>query len=837
MGGETINNNGENASNEHTDWQSLGHKIAEQIASHTTTDKNGEPVYLGRELPEEMQTKVEESGFVNPPEAPRGNKIDGREMSWDVYPRHEEESYTEYTNRLSTMNEKTREIIVDRMSEKVDSLFTNDTIDAVHNLLIDNNKFRNRYPSEDTREAIRNEVRDLVKGSIVERYAAIDEMEKDNYPTLYERAYYKKLANNDLGDVTKDDIEDIVYDTLNLEDYRVKNKLGGANGWNNKYGSGYKYHYESPIIAQELMSEKQRELFRGELQEEYISPSDLIKYNQNVIESAINEGDFLPDVIKTNPEAADEVLAKNEIDKNSDKITWLAINGAEASKKRQKSRITNYFNLNSRIAEMMENPDYDFSYKYGKLYREGKALDPIMSKGGIEKLKNIVTATSNEIANDGESIEKSKNEIREYKEKELTNRARNDDGIMNQVENLLEIHSINASINAEGFADNSSESAGLKKLIMAYYLENKSSIEIPVDYKTAIKRGFEERLALGIQKVGEHWENHDGGWHMIDEYKDYTKIFRSKHYAEVKDKIGINFEDEEYYDMAFTGFINALGSTNGYRSDAANWYYDEIFSKDPGKFLASLAAYRESDGCNRGMKNRITRFKNHRIDILEFQKQLVSEQNNDTENIKVTKTFEASREDVANILRKKQLSLLREHGIDKLDVSTTSFLPGSRDNETAEYGVGETPEMPIYDFGYEKVKALFAFAQHMDMNVPGSNVRYFINAFPRANNADEQNTQLEDVALDDSRSYIGFKFIRNGVECLMAESFAQGAGLYTAYDAGDGLDCNHIFNRTKQNAIKEKNIARTNHLDQAHYNESLNDSHQRSLKFIDKRTL
>ena len=67
-------------------------------------------------------------------------------------------------------------------------------------------------------------------------------------------------------------------------------------------------------------------------------------------------------------------------------------------------------------------------------------------------------------------------------------------------------------------------------------------------------------------------------------------------------------------------------------------------------------------------------------------------------------------------------------------------------------------------------------------------------------------------------------------------SSAQGAGLYTAYDAGDGLDCNYVFNRTKQEAIQEENITRVNHLDQAHYDESLNDSHRRSLGFIDKNT-
>ena len=90
------NNEGENPSAKQ--WGDL----AEQIASHSTVDGGGDTVYLGRDVDESERAKVEESGFDNPGESPRGSYWD-REISEEVYPQLEGESDYDYQARLDSM--------------------------------------------------------------------------------------------------------------------------------------------------------------------------------------------------------------------------------------------------------------------------------------------------------------------------------------------------------------------------------------------------------------------------------------------------------------------------------------------------------------------------------------------------------------------------------------------------------------------------------------------------------------------------------------------------------------------------------------------------------------
>ena len=79
--------------------------LAEQIASHSTVDGGGDTVYLGRDVDESERAKVEESGFDNPGESPRGSYWD-REISEEVYPQLEGESDYDYQARLDSMKEE-----------------------------------------------------------------------------------------------------------------------------------------------------------------------------------------------------------------------------------------------------------------------------------------------------------------------------------------------------------------------------------------------------------------------------------------------------------------------------------------------------------------------------------------------------------------------------------------------------------------------------------------------------------------------------------------------------------------------------------------------------------
>ena len=86
-------------------WEDL----ANQIASHSTVDGNGDTVYLGREVDESERAKVEESGFAKPGESPRGTTYDSNgAITEDVYPRLEGESDSDYELRLKTMRTEAR---------------------------------------------------------------------------------------------------------------------------------------------------------------------------------------------------------------------------------------------------------------------------------------------------------------------------------------------------------------------------------------------------------------------------------------------------------------------------------------------------------------------------------------------------------------------------------------------------------------------------------------------------------------------------------------------------------------------------------------------------------
>ncbi len=80
------------------EWQA----IAEQMASHSTTNDKGETVYLGQDLPEDQQAKVIERGFDNLAEEPRG-ATDDSTISEETYPQLDGESQEDYERRLAEL--------------------------------------------------------------------------------------------------------------------------------------------------------------------------------------------------------------------------------------------------------------------------------------------------------------------------------------------------------------------------------------------------------------------------------------------------------------------------------------------------------------------------------------------------------------------------------------------------------------------------------------------------------------------------------------------------------------------------------------------------------------
>ena len=781
MGGENINNSGENTGDERAEWQSLGHKIAEQIASHTTTDKNGEPVYLGREMPEEMRAKVEETGFVKPAEEPHGTAIDG-EISTDSYPRLNNESKPEYKERIEDIRNKTKDSIQEKFEKRAASYLTDNSIDKYYQERIQANKFYDRYPSDEKKETVRKEVREIVNGNLMERHEAIVRLENSRLPDLYNQAYYTKIAHNDSSDIKIEDLEDAVFVRLDSERYRVKNKLGGdyrRETYSPSYSENFRYFYESPVIAQELLNDNQRQIFQGDFNANLPQDESTI-IRANTVKQTIQDGVFLPDIIKKNPDEADNLLAEVGIDKYSDQITWLAINGYDAVGKRQKKRIAGYFDLDKRVAEMMDGSKSNYKYRYdhGKLYHHnGKQFPPEISQSAIEKLDNMAKKLEGELNNDPEFLAKAKETLKQQKERKIAKRVATEDRI--KFGDLLDTSVVKSNFEAaDAIVKNYEDAEGLRGLL-SDYMRGKLELEVDVDYKKSIQDGLKNRLAQGMS--GQYGKE-----------KDLTSIFRTDEFINNADRIGIDFTDEKIFDIAFDGFIKTLEAKKGEKSDAANWYYENIFSNDTDRFLANLKTLKEDESTNRGLTTKINRFvkENDVINAHKIQEETKKKRQgsilDEYRAAEIAQVENVTKKDIENIVAERQQAL-----------------------------VNEAP----FDFGVEKGRALLKYYDFVEMNIPNGSPQMLVYAFPGAN--------------DDPRSYLGFEFNYEGKRCMIAESLGDPAAMYLSIaDEISGFECKDVFKMARYDADRHPNVAVVDHLDKEHFDDDLDGSYQKAFMFF-----
>ncbi len=872
MSGESINEDNGVVGSEHTEWQNLGHKIAEQIASHTTTDKNGEPVYLGREIPEEMQTKIDGAGFYDDGEFPRGTTKDGI-ISSRVYPNNEE-----HPNRQKELQDKTDRLIMDQMEEKAKNKFTDKVIDNTYDRIMNEDFPHHNTPTEAKREKIREQSRDLALRTLDLYYTRMlpgnsrhTRYVKDAYRDIFE----KKLSREDTGDeISTKELEKASIDNAIL-DFR-------SNGWGyhvhndesfygiaNSHGSeleqvpSQNYLKESSYVANELIRDNYQEIFSGYFDNDiYLSDEEIEFIKSSAVSDRIGSGSFMPNAIVNDKEKADRVLLECGVNKDSARTTALAIDGLSHVDEGQKKNISNYFKLEEKINQMMDSRDFVFrysNYRGGRLYAKTryynpwgdlkpwakeKLLDPSITGMALDRLKNASREIIDEINGDPERMAEAKKEVRANEESSAT-----DDVIKARYpinfDRLIKIKKIDCGDKVlDYFVKKHSSSEEFSK-VLSEYVDKKArthiDAEVDVDYKKAIQDGLKTRLAKGV--IMDHYERIDP-----------TTIFETAAFKENKEKLEIDFADDEIFDLAFGGFINLLKNCNRGFHDETHWYYDNIFANDPDKFSSYVKAFigRSNDGKT---NRKLERFGGKNGNSLYYEYIQKKQRENHPEfegihDIKYGQIKHVNKQTMEDIVHQREITLLEKYEKNKyLKISSTfDSKTGSVSGLVSQNGNSNGGvDLPPFDFGLEKGKALLRYASFIDENLPNSNVDRFVCTFKRENKdilpphimdqlgLPKLNPQQKyvDAVLNDPNAYIGFMFTFEGKRCLIAESLSETAGMYIAIeDPNSGFKCLDMFDDPKSYSDNNPNVAEIDHYNRDNFFDSLDECYQKAFMVL-----
>ena len=689
---------------------------------------------------------------------------------------------------------------------------------------------------------VRTQVADLVNEYLEKRTRAIENYELAN--RAYKRVYVGSLAEDSTDEPSRQSVQNVLYESINSsEDLRAKNRVEGyeEDGW--RYRKVFKYEYLSPKIAQEVLKRGQGVVLDKVIDEQIdgLSSKKITSLKRSAVDQAISRGEFLPKTIVDNPEKADELLQELGIDKRKDRVTWEAIGGYQhIDNEDGRVAFAEFFDLDNRIAEMIENPgDEDIRFvRFGgdvlarRIQRglrwtneviPGKITRTAMEK--VERVQQEMTErlrTNSELA---EALSKVGEEVAEASKEELIRDILRRSGSGFNFGRCLDTKSLSLEHGQmgviQGFVNNACTEIGAigdcidKRSICEELVDKDATTE--VNYTEAIRAGLLGRLRAG---VGETYAGKN---------TYLTDIFETKSFKENQERIGIDFTDPGVAELAFTGFLNTLGTPNGEKSEQADWYYENIFANDPVKFLSMVAAYKNSKDGKRGIKAKLTKFFNNNPQAFadkakqEAEKRFQEELNSERHALKTSVLRDARREEIGKIVddyKKELVTRIKNSGAEELHIFTgVRTLKG----EQEETGSEDRKEIP-FDFGIEKVDSMMAFADRIKEMVPGSNVQYFVESFPQKDGKD---------TFDYDDAYMGFWFEYEGKLCLMAETLNPSGAMYL-WRGGLGDNFRELFNYARFDAQRtdDPRIAYLRHLDPEHFEESLDESRQKAFMFF-----
>ena len=852
MDKENFNNSRESSNDGRAEWQSLGHKVAEQIASHTTMDSNGDATYLGQELPKEIQVKVEESGFEKPGEEPRGTSRDGA-ISTDAYPKQPNELDWQFRNRINSMQDKTDSATVQQIRNKAQQILNNNAISNVYNHLLEQGTIHNSNLSGKQKNTIIDEARELSLKTINHYYRKMlpnNNKHKLYVGEAYEKVYTDKIINDDsTPQVTKKELEDASIDQAMLD---ARQDDFNERWFYEEKKPSWKYQKDSTRVANGVLQKYTHDIFSGLFDDDLeLSKDETKKRQRAVIKTTIRSGLFMPNTTVENPERADAILAENGIDKNSAQITAYAVDGVNEVDGHRKKEIANYFDLNNKISSMIDDSNFTFTYKntggqdelrveYDAPYYERdyslndwlteRVLDPETTHNALDRLKDASNQIKDSINENPEYIERVKKQTRNFSEYNMINRVSTTQNafVFRNILNQLDVKKIdcgNEIINH--FIAERNDSESFSRLLADYMDANRldnPNLEVDVDYRKAIQDGLIMRLAQGVTKNG----NRD---------KFLTHIFETQEYEDNEKKIGLDFADKTIIPPAFNGFINVIKTTNGEYSAEANWYYDNIFSKNPEIFYSTIEAFRKTSK-DIGAKRKLTNFGSKDGNEAFYTYLNTLDENPELENQRVIKksrlintnkqgllhAVEVYKRRMYNKFLQTNPSLLNNQNTKN---GTNVNLPGKR---FPNLGITQK-DNPPFDYGLQKAATFFKYLDFVDENIPNSNVKTFELIF-----GDKA------VGVGDSNHYMGFSFNYEGKRCAIAESLHPTASTYLInsdieeYEVSPDTEIEpflrELSGKTKTEVSQDSNVASVIHFGKKRFDESLDADYQKGFMFF-----
>lgn len=672
-----------------------------------------------------------------------------------------------------------REYFVEKTKEYV----SNEAIDDTVERLFPDEKF-----SSYKRARMRSDVPDLVNVylELREDYLKEGGISADD---AYRGALIQQLNNGTIDAPSDEQIRQYVLDELNSR-LRVKNS---THGWNSyKRGFNYYYTYETPIVAQEILKNCQGTLLRegldtitGDLTPEkkeevfkYVICNDEDSYNYNPIRN-----DILDSLIEKQPDVAVDVIKRFGVDKSDVSLRrgLLANRYSSIGQKEKRAALAEFFGLEELVGDMMDNPaENGISFRDGEFYIKNQGY---LDKKMPTEVTRIAIDRRNELlSNIAESLRGNPDisaEVEQLRETEIkldyhqtkaaildysANDLRSPDS--EYFDNLLHTRSIEWSTYSglesitipEGYEDVIS-----KKEVTNILFPDKT---MEVDRHNAVSEALFECLKKG---VGESWKRPK--WPLTD-------IFQTEFFEKNRDELDIDFADPQVFDGALSGFMKVLMLPHGETSDAANWYYDNIFSNNLEKFDFMLDFFHDDKSTPKNLKSKITKFKNSSEKFQEYKSQLERG------------TFirqSAKLDDIQELVKRRKSELLnqiKEYGAIELEVfDGITTLPATHP-ETNHYRKVEAPE----DFGVRKVQSLIKAYNFIKNNIPGAfpdggeedgRKHWFVDSFSSVSAGQHnQDDEFVNVNLKSKYSYVGFTFIYNGKKCVLAESFKKDAAMY-----------------------------------------------------------
>ena len=664
---------------------------------------------------------------------------------------------------------------------------------------------------------IRGALDEVVKGDILkgvrESYPD-DEQGLKNTAKMSAREAYSEAFGKDKMATTGDEI---VEQASHLVEY-----------WHPNLNS--RFVYDASRVGDLIIKAKLRQDIPAVVEE--MSPEDVADIKRNAAYDSLERGEFFPKTFEENPADVDAVMSELGLDKGSDKTVLSALSGYGGE---DKAPEIDYFDLKNKLAEMInKGKDSGVACSRGVLYVKDSYGSPSISDSVSEKaMEKIRTATANvveQLRNGGieEAMELAKKRGEENEKEKLVDmmEERGDTYLAYEIENYADAKTtktINPNKAMREVVERAISEDALGYFIgeNAVYeaLGNLHSMEIDIDHRELIRDTLLKRIMTGQRK------DRRGEIHY-----DATGIFDTEGFRDNQDKLGIDFNDPEMFALAFNGFMNTLKSRNGEHSKQADWYYENIFANDPGKFLAMEKAFREESD-DVGAKRKITKFFKNNPQAFEdraralLEERLQKEINNEQHAIKSSVLQDIPKGDFKKMLDKYTAYLLQKGNEHTTEIGS-AFTGEHRRTSGKEEETGKVDRREkAFDFALDKVRCFKKYESFIEQNVADGDINRFCTAFVSDMNYDRMYSA--------DNSFMGIEFKYGDKWCAIAESVGADGATYVfrGDNEGEYLD---MFDNLRFDARRsdDPRFIAIDHLDSEHFDDSLDLTYKKVFLFL-----